>query len=170
MNKNTKNFLIDIGIFLAFLFVSEPKLSGMEIHEWLGVALAATIIVHLLMHWDWIVSVGANYFKKMWHASRLKFVVDLLLFVSFVAVITSGLMISRTILPSLGVQLQQNMAWKIIHKLTADTSVLFLGFHFALNWNWILCMLKLYVGSPLARLVRSARRRQTTSVLVSNED
>ncbi len=91
MNKT--NLAIDFGIFAAFLIAMEPNLTGVSIHEWLSVALAATIIVHLLMHWKWIISVGKTFFVKLFHSSRLKFFVDVLLFLDFNLLMLSGLLI-----------------------------------------------------------------------------
>lgn len=99
MNKT--NLWIDTGIFAAFLVAMEPRFSGVAVHEWLSLALAGTIIVHLLLHWKWISSVLLRFFKKLWHSSRLKFVIDTLLFTAFVGVMASGIVISRSVcLPS----------------------------------------------------------------------
>ena len=152
MNKT--KFLLDAGIFLAFLVAMEPRFSGIPIHEWLSVALGATIIIHLLLHWKWIITVGAKFFRKLWHSSRLKFVVDALLFIDFVAVMFSGIMISRAILPVLGLAIMPGMAWRLLHSWTAETSILLLGVHFALNWGWTWTMLKRYVGDPISGLFK----------------
>ncbi len=149
---NKKNFVIDILIFFAFLIAMEPNLSGIAIHEWLSLALAAMIIVHLLLHWDWIISVGGLFFKKLWHSSRLKFFVDMLLFISVVAIMMSGIMISRIVLPTLGIDLQSGLAWRQIHSTAADISIILVGIHFALNWNWVWDKCKKYFFHPIGRM------------------
>ena len=93
------NFMIDLGIFAAFLVALEPRLTGETLHEWFSLAFAGVLIVHLLLHWKWVVNVGRNFFRKLWHTSRLKFVVNALLFTSFTVLMMSGLMISRSVLP-----------------------------------------------------------------------
>ncbi len=155
MNKT--NFLIDTSVFIAFLVAMEPRFSGIAVHEWLSVALAGTIMVHLLLHWKWIVTIGAQFFRKLWHSSRLKFVVDALLFAAFVTVMTSGIMISKAILPALGLQVSPGGVWRFLHSSSADASILLLGLHFALSWGWIWARLKQYIGSPVVRLFRPAR-------------
>ena len=97
---NRKNLVVDILIFVAFLIAMSPNLSGIDIHEWLSLALLGTVMVHVLLHWDWIISVGKTFFKKLWHTSRLKFVVDILVFVAFITVSLSGILISKSALPS----------------------------------------------------------------------
>jgi hypothetical protein len=167
MNKT--NLLIDTGIFFAFLVVMSPNFSGIAVHEWLSLALAAAVVVHLLLHWKWIVGVGARFFKKLWHASRLKFVVDALMFVAFVAVMLSGLLISKSALPALGLPMvEASRVWRMLHSASADVSVLLVGLHFALNWDWVVGMLRRYVIAPLAGLARPNRAAQP--VPVSNND
>ena len=97
MSMNRTNLLIDLGIFGVFLVAANPNLTGLAVHEWLGVAFAGTLIVHLLLHWRWIATLTLQFFRQLWHDSRLQYVVDGMLFISFTAVMMSGLMISRAI-------------------------------------------------------------------------
>jgi hypothetical protein len=167
---NKKNFAIDIFIFLAFLTMESPNLSGHTIHEWLGLALLGTIVVHVFMHLDWIISVGKSFFKKLWHSSRLKFVVDFLVFLSFITVTLSGILISKTALPALGINLGQiGGAWRQLHSLSADVALLMISLHFALNWGMVLSMFKKYVFSPLGRLFhRNQGKAQPVEVLIDD--
>jgi len=153
MNKT--NILLDAGILIAFLIAMEPRFSGISIHEWLSVALAATIVIHLLLHWKWIIEIGAHFFQKLWHASRLKFVVDSLLFIDFVAVMMSGILISRVVLPTLGLSITgTDREWRMLHSLSADAALLLVGLHFALNWDWVVCMVKRMVITPIVGLIQ----------------
>ncbi|GAB4478056.1 MAG: DUF4405 domain-containing protein [Anaerolineales bacterium] len=144
-----KNFLLDSLIFLAALIAFEPRLSGVTIHEWLSLALGVTLLVHLLWHWDWIINVGRRYFKRLFHISRLKFMVDLLFLVAFVLVMLSGILISRSILPLFGIQTDPHSIWRPLHSLSTDLSLLLLAIHLGLNWDWIVCTLKRYLWSPI---------------------
>lgn len=155
MNKT--NLIIDSLIFLAFLIAMEPRFGGVAIHEWLSLGLAVTIVIHLLLHWDWIITVGVKFFKKLWHSSRLKFVVDALLFVDGVAIMLSGILISKAILPALGISVQMDPTWRQLHSLTADLGILLLGVHFALSWKWIVSTIKRYVVDPLVGLFRRSQ-------------
>jgi len=153
MNKT--NLLVDTAIFIAILVAMEPRFSGIAIHEWLSLSLAATIVLHLLLHWKWIIAVAGRFFQKLWHASRLKFLVDTLLFVDFVAVMLSGIMISRVVLPALGLSIgQANMQWRSLHSLSADISILLVGLHFALNWDWVVSTIKRVALAPQAQVFR----------------
>jgi hypothetical protein len=169
MNKT--NLFLDTGIFLAFLTAMEPRFSGVPIHEWLSLALAATVVVHLLLHWKWIVGVGARFFQKLWHTSRLKFVIDVLLFVDFIGIMLSGILISRAVLPALGIQLAQtNMQWRSLHTLTANAGILLVGLHFALSWAWIVSTVKRQIFLPLLQPIRPNQVVQPVPVRMSESN
>ena len=167
--KNKSNYIIDLAIFAAFLAVMAPRMTGIAVHEWLSLALAGTVIAHIVLHFDWIVNVGGQYFKKLFHSSRLKFVVDLLLFVAVIAVMLSGILISRSILPLLGLEPLHGGAWKAIHSLSANLSVLLLGLHLGLNWSWIRKMSRRYLLDPLSRLVHSNPQPAVVPVVIDDE-
>lgn len=162
MNKT--NLLIDLGIFIAFLFGMDPKATGIPIHEWLSLALAAAAIAHILLHWKWIISVGAAYFKKLFHSSRLKFAVDVVLFIAFTSMMLSGIMISRSILPLLGFKPLESPTWEVIHSDAANITILTIAVHIGLNWGWLVTMIKKYLITPLRRTNKA--RRQPAAVPV----
>lgn len=153
--KNKTNLLVDIGIFAAFLAAMEPRMTSEPIHEWLSIALAGTIIVHLLLHWDWIVAIGKKYFTKLWHNSRLNFFLDVLLFLAFNAIMISGLMISKTVLPLIGIQVAMGGTWKMVHKVAAEVAMWLVAAHVGLHWKWIWNMFKKLVVKPLSSTVKN---------------
>jgi hypothetical protein len=168
--KNKTNLLLDIGVFAAFLIALEPGLTGIAIHEWLSLAVAGTIIVHLLLHWKWITTIGVRYFKNLFHSSRLQFLVDVLFFVAFTTVMMSGILISRSILPALNIQLVENHSWRIVHSLSANISLAMLALHVGLHWKWILNMTKKYISQPLSSLHMTNNRPALVPVKIRNDD
>jgi hypothetical protein len=165
------NLTLDITIFTAFLAVSNPSLTGMTAHEWLALAFGAAIVTHLLFHWNWLTTMTKQFFKKLFHQSRLNYVVDALFFISMTAAMLSGLLISKSVMSTLGIQLNAGHGWESIHRLAADTSLIMLGLHFALHFKWVVTNLNRYLVSPVIRLfqrpragalaVRSAQMKET---------
>lgn len=153
MKISTKtNLILDLTIFAAFLVVSNPALSGLAVHEWLGVSFAAALMTHLLFHWDWLVNLFRTFFQKLFHTSRLNFVVDSLFFVAMTAAMLSGILISRNVLPTFGIQLDASRSWRSIHSLAANLSLVLMALHFALHWNWVVTNLQRYIVAPLTGL------------------
>lgn len=146
------NLILDLTIFTAFLAASNPSITGLPIHEWLSVALTAALVTHLLFHWTWIVNLLKTFLKKFWHSSRLNFVIDSLLFLAMILVMLSGILISKSVLATFGIQLEVSRAWRSLHSLSADASVLLTALHFALHWKWIVNSLQRLVVAPLGSL------------------
>jgi hypothetical protein len=147
------NLILDFTIFTAFLAIANPSLTGNTIHEWLGVSFAAAIITHLLFHWKWLVNVTVLFFKKLFHESRLNYVVDALFFIAMTAAIFSGLLISKDVLATLGIQLGDvSRSWRSIHTLSSDASVIVLGLHFAPHWKWVVTNVGRYIVNPIRSL------------------
>jgi len=159
MNTKTK-LTLDLVIFTAFLAVTNPHLTGNTIHEWLGVSMIAGIITHLLFNWKWIVDVTKTFFKKLWHKSRLNFVVNTLFFIAMTGTFFSGLLISKDVMSTLGIQLNVSGSWKSLHTLMSDASVMILGVHVALHWKWIVNSIGRYIVSPVSRLFQRRTVRQ----------
>lgn len=154
------NLALDLTMFTAFLAVSNPRLTGNTVHEWLGAAFAAAIVTHLLLHWNWVVQITRRFFQKLFHQSRLNYVINALFFVAMTATIFSGLLISKDVLATIGIQLGEvSRGWKSIHSLGADASLILLGVHVALHWKWIVSHMGRYLVAPVRGLFgrRAAR-------------
>jgi hypothetical protein len=163
MSTKTK-LALDVVIFSAMLAVTNPHLTGNTVHEWLGVSLAAGIITHLLFNWNWIVNVTKTFFKKLFHESRLNYVINLLFFIAMTGSLFSGLLISKDVMSTLGIQLNVSGAWKMLHSLTSDAAVLILGLHVAMHWKWIVNSISRFVVSPVRSLFQ---RRPVPQAMVA---
>ncbi|MCC6904676.1 MAG: hypothetical protein IT326_02465, partial [Anaerolineae bacterium] len=52
---------LDAALFAAFVIAMAPRFSGLAVHEWLSLALAAAVVCHLLLNWNWIVAVTRRF-------------------------------------------------------------------------------------------------------------
>jgi hypothetical protein len=141
---------------LAFVAAINLHLTGKMIHEWLGIALGAVVITHLLLHWQWIVKITRRLFGRVTAKARLKYVVNLLFFIAVVVVIFTGIMISESVVPSLGLSLGHSMLWKRVHTTASDIVLILIGVHVALHWRWVVNTTK--------SLFRRRRSATTTTV------
>ena len=163
-NRNKTNLIVDMAIFSAFLVAMAPRFSGLAIHEWLGISFGAAIITHLLLHWQWIVEITKRFFGKVQPSARINYILNALLFIDVTVIIFTGLMISQSALPALGITVASSGAWRGIHGTAADLSLLLTGLHVALHWQWIVNMTKRFILAPL-----SARSAPQLSVGASPE-
>src|SRR5262245_22136139 len=150
LNQTKINLAVDSGIFIGFLVAEAPHFTGMAVHEWLGIAFGAAIITHLLLHWQWIVTITRRFLSDIPRQARLNYLLNMLLFIDITLILYSGLMISRVALPFLGLSLRAGGTWRGIHTLTANLSLVLVGLHVALHWQWIVQAIKRYIVQPLS--------------------
>jgi cytochrome b len=149
LGSTVRNLLVDTAIFAGFLLATDPHATGQTIHEWLGVAFGAAIIVHLLLHWKWIVNVVRRFFSKLPGQVRINAVLNSLLFVAMTLIIFSGIMISKVVLSTFGLEGQHDGIWRVVHSTATNVALIIVGLHVALHWKWIVGTLKRYVWQPL---------------------
>ncbi|HNK64355.1 MAG TPA: DUF4405 domain-containing protein [Anaerolineales bacterium] len=130
-------FWIDVFIFGGFLIALEPHSTGTPLHEWLTLSAFSVLIVHFLFHWEWFLRTTTKFFQNLFHISRLNYVLAIVVFVGFITIITSGLMISESVSPTIGLYLDAGRGWGKIHELAANLTLLAVALHFALHWDWI---------------------------------
>ena len=85
MNNLKLNYLVNIGLVISFFIcfitglikwpgiIKIIGISAYEIlhfrnislfHDWSGLIMGLLVLVHLVLHWNWIVSVTKSFFKK----------------------------------------------------------------------------------------------------------
>ncbi len=75
----------------------------------------------------------------------------------------SGFMISEVVLPSFGIQLPRNFAWRGLHNLSANLFLGLPGLHTALHWSWVVNTFKRYVFQPIGRLFPSISKKDVVA-------
>src|SRR5215212_5398885 len=141
-NQNAVNLAVDLVIFVIFLVVEAPKFSGLPVHEWLGIAIGAGALTHVLLHWSWVIEISRRFFGKAQTLARINYVLNMLLFLAIVTIIFTGLMISETIMPLLGITVSKNGMWHGVHTAAANVFIGLVALHVALHWQWFVNLLR----------------------------
>lgn len=153
ISRTKLNLLLDIALFLIFAVTYQAKATGITLHEWLGVGIAAVLITHILLHWQWVVSITKQFFSKLKAEPRINYFVNLAIFASFTTAIFSGLMISHSVLPFFGLEAAGSGFWKMLHFTSADVTVWLAALHVALHWRWLVNAVKRYAINPVGQLL-----------------
>jgi hypothetical protein len=111
-----------------------------------------------MLNWDWVLRVARNALGKLASATVVNALVDGALFVSAVAVILSGLLISQVIAGTLGIATAGTQLWHTVHSLSADATIALLFVHFALHAKWMAAVFQSALRSldPAERPVTTA--------------
>jgi hypothetical protein len=134
-----------------------PRYAWIEIHSWIGVALAVIILVHIILHWKWILETTKRVRSYViGYMARVKelYITAVILFLLFIFEVLSGCVI-WLIIPRGGFDyynmlagwgrtfwgLQRNV-WADLHGWVAVTIAAIIIIHLILNWRWVVATTK----------------------------
>lgn len=159
INRTRLNLILDTALALVFATLMEEHFTGLRIHEIVGIAVAVAFLTHIALHLDWIINITRTFFVKLFHETRLNYVLNLALFVDMIVIIATGILISRTLGLSLGVAASAQFPLQLIHTGASQLGLIIVGFHVALHWKWILTSVQKY----MPHLPGSHARRSSSS-------
>jgi hypothetical protein len=133
-NRSSRNWLIDATLFGSFVVLFFLELTGVVVHQWLGMAAGALAAYHLVVHWEWVRAVTQRFFGRTTWEARMYLLVDILLFAGLGAIVLSGLVISTWLNLSLG---SSWLVWSAFHTLASQATLLLLVFKIAIHGQWI---------------------------------
>lgn len=147
LNRTLRLLAVNVTLFVIFVLVMNVPMTGIPAHEWLGIGIGVFVIVHVLQHTNWIVTTTKRLFSSTSFRNRLSYLTSIGMFIGFISIIVSGLVISQVALPGLGITPSQSEFWMWLH-LSSVAWVLWLtAIHIALGWKWIVTTVKRYAGS-----------------------
>jgi hypothetical protein len=149
--KTTYKIITDVIVAFSTVVLLSERSTGVTIHEWLGVGGAAALLTHLLLSFDWFAAITKRFFQKQTWQVRTNWIVSTLLFVAMTAVFYSGLLISKVVMPTLGLDLAGGFSWKSIHEVSSNAILFLTGLHLAINWKWVVK----HIISPFRRQPRA---------------
>ena len=133
-------FWLDVSLLLSICAVETVPFTGMLLHEWLGLALAGMVVVHLLLSWTWIDASTRRFIRTQSNRTRFNYILNLCLFADVVLMIFSGIAISQKAVPAL-TRIKAggaDLGWEFIHNRLSDSLIILAGLHLAINWDWSL--------------------------------
>jgi Domain of unknown function (DUF4405) len=131
------DFWFDAGILVGYTVAYSYGFTGVVIHEWLGIALGIALLLHITLHWDWVVRTTRRLLRPR-GPDKLIWLVNLALLFAMTLCVASGILISQVALPELGIRLPlDGPFWDRLHSLTAEVTVGLVPVHVALRWRWI---------------------------------
>jgi hypothetical protein len=128
-----KNWVIDAILFVGYLVSMCLDLTGLQIHEWLGLAVIVLAGYHLFIHRRWVFAISEQIFKRVNGQARNWYVVDLAMMIGFVVILVTGLLDSSW----LHLNLPNYLMWRDLHIYASLVTIALLVLKMALHWRWI---------------------------------
>ena len=149
---NYIKFLIDIIMVLIFTLLFNKRIFVMSFHEIAGLAIGAVFLVHCGLNWKWIKGITLKFFNKnMTIKTRILYILDIILLINIAVIIISGVFISKVVFVNLG--LIHISYFKIIHIFAAYLSLMIIGIHLGLHWNWVIMIFKKIFKIPQKNII-----------------
>lgn len=137
LNRVKLNVFLDLLLTAVFVIEMEEHFTGLALHELLGLLFAAAFIVHIVLHWGWIVNITRTFFRKLLHESRFNYVLNILLFADMAFVTISGILISRTLGLNLSLGEDFRRTLQTLHMVGSELALIIVALHVAVHWKWI---------------------------------
>jgi uncharacterized protein DUF4405 len=126
--------VIDCLMLVAVVALQTWRLTGVPLHEEIGVALLAAVLAHLLLHWPWVASRSRRILQPRTTRTRINFSLNVILFVTMTAAMVSGLAISKVVVP-MHPSADLYLKWHGIHDTSSRLMLLAAALHLAMNWD-----------------------------------
>ena len=111
------DFWFDAAILVGYTVAYSYGFTGVVIHEWLGIALGVALLLHITLHWDWVVRTTGRLLRPR-GPDKLIWLVNLALLFAMTLCVASGILISRVALPELHISLPlDDPFWDRAHTL-----------------------------------------------------
>jgi hypothetical protein len=134
MNKQKWNWILDAIFMAGFLAAFFLDLTGLPLHQLLGIALGLLAVLHLALHHKWVESITHTFFGKCNMRARFCYLLDAAIWVGFNMIILTGLVISTW----LNLPLTDYEIWKNIHVFSSIATLVVVVFKLAIHWRWIM--------------------------------
>ena len=129
--KNIKRWWLALILFSGFILTFFMDLTGVAVHQWLGLAIGGLALYHLLSHWDWVEAVGQRFFNRTSEKARVYFLLDGGMFLGFSVMISSGVLISTW----LNLAVPESLL--VVHITSSIITLLLTLIKLAAHWKWL---------------------------------
>lgn len=118
-----------------------------DIHTWGGIAMIGAAVIHLVIHWSWVVNMTRRFWKEIVHPtaklnarSKWNYILNSTVAISFLLTAITG--IYFLFVPGGNwyadpLFLFTRTTWDMIHTWAAVVLTGAAVLHFAIHWNWV---------------------------------
>jgi hypothetical protein len=142
--KQKSNWWMDAGLFAGLLISFYMDLTGVELHQWIGIFGTALVAYHLAVHWNWVIAVSQRFFGRTSGRARGYFLIDVALLSGIAMIVFTGLVISTW----LNLSLNNYPGWLSVHITASILTLCVVVLKLALHWRWIVSATRSVFAEP----------------------
>lgn len=118
-----RDALIDVGALVACAVATFPSMTGVAVHEWLGVGLLVVFLAHAIGHYDELAVMvkGIVAFRSLRVVGRFAF--NGIISLALTLCVVSGVFESGELLPAFGLYADGYGFWGPLHAFSAKLSI-----------------------------------------------
>lgn len=163
-NKINRKYLYDALMTIIIILLMDYSVTGLALHEWLGLAVFILFAVHNIINYKWIKNVTLSFFgKKIKPRVKLMYVLDATLLIFLLAVTASGILLSENIF---SFELHNRLFWVKIHDISAYGIFIAISAHIGLHWKNITAAVKKGAHIRRPNIIRTIFIRLITLILI----
>lgn len=137
-----RNLVLDAAALAVYAVVASPAVTGIGMHEWIGLGLFVLFVVHVAAHGGWIADTVRAAFSRPSAARMANLVLDALIALALAVCAVSGLFVSGAVLPSFGWFAPGYFFWDPLHALSAKALLALLVVHVVAHARHVAAFIK----------------------------
>lgn len=139
-SKTVIKIITDVVMIIMLFLLMAFMITGQQIHEWFGIGMTVVFVLHNVLNFHWY----RTLFKGRYTPVRIfSTIINIMMIVSIIALIYSGIVMSRHIL----IQIGGNMVIaRKIHLMSSYWAFALMSIHIGMHCNMIFGILKKIIG------------------------
>lgn len=142
--KQRLKITVDAGMTILLLALMAYPVTGQLAHEWTGAGMFLLLIAHHVLNGHWYKGFGKGSYKGM---RMIQTVIDILLLIGMLALMFSGMRMSRYVFPFLP-GLGSIALARRFHLLASYWGFVLMSVHLGLHWSMVMGILRRMTGQP----------------------
>lgn len=140
--------ILDIIMIIIMILLMNLQVTGLNIHEILGIIIFALFIIHKVLNKKWITTMSKNIFNKnIKLKTKVMYWLDTILLIVLTINVVTGILISKCILTNItvtNIELTTN-----IHNIISIISIILIAIHLAFHLENIIAKIKKAFKKPI---------------------
>ena len=153
LRTSVLKLILDLLMFITLMLLYSKNVISLTFHELAGLIVLFVMLIHVLINGKWVFAVTKKMLDKSFSArTKVLWVTDFLLLVCTIAMIVTGLLISKALLPDF---LGGHNSLIPLHFFFSAIMIILLGIHIGFHFKYI------------ANVIMKKREHKTVSKVIA---